>query len=163
MNNQELEAKFNLIGDPIVRAVVRHLYKPEFNDALYFAETAANVAYWAVDWINFKKEVCDMGVPEKLVDNPNYSFTPEELEQVMTSYPELFNSDGSLKDNIIPMSDDIQFKRPLNTVPFDRILCAVVTAIVPRYSINEMSDKADEIVDVASKIYIARNKFLGVK
>lgn len=103
MTTQELEAKFNLIGDPIVRAVVRHLYDAEFRPfAFKKAESARYVLLRGFDWEkqNLYLTFWD-NLDNSLIHNPNYSFTPEELQQVQESYPELFNSDGTLKENEI--------------------------------------------------------------
>lgn len=103
MTTQQLEAKFNLIGDPIVRAVVRHLYNPEFNPLdMKEAKTARQVFLYAFNWLTQSLYLIFWDkLDTNLIHNSDYSFTPEELQQVQEAYPELFNADGSLKESEI--------------------------------------------------------------
>lgn len=103
MTSQELEQKFSLIGDPIVRTVVRHLYQEDY-DLSSFKESKsakrvlANSFCWANQILNspFWHDLYN-----KLIQNTDYSFTSSELQQVQKAYPELFNADGSLKESDI--------------------------------------------------------------
>lgn len=103
MTTQELEAKFNLIGDPIVRAVVKHLYDKDYDFCAFEeAESAKRVLSTSFCWEN---QILYFSfwynLHDNLLHNSNYSFTPEELQQVQNAYPELFNADGSLKESEI--------------------------------------------------------------
>lgn len=108
MTTQQLEQKFSLIGDPIVRAVVRHLYEPEFEERmLESASSAKSVLVKSFDWEN---QILGLSFWDELADdleeNPNYTFAPKELQQVRIAYPELFNADGSLKADSIKTTHD---------------------------------------------------------
>lgn len=154
MTIQELEQKFNLIGNIILRNVVKHLYDPGHSFRFIYCNRAEVVLYRAFNWYTtspygeFWEKIHDC-----LIDDPNYSFSKKELQQVQEAYPELFFSDGNLKGEELVAEEDTvltQLRKHLNSISteqFEKEWQEIVSKGVESPTLEEFMQRSKKIQD----------------